>query len=221
MKKSYLIIISFILFNCKPNSISESKKKEIISELNSIKEIDQKYAGLPPKELIENYGNKKAWEIFEIRKDSVRLLNQGKIKKLYEEYGYLGYNKIGKEASHDFWISIQHADNDIQFQRKMLGELKKEMLKNNASKSQYALLEDRVNVNSGEKQRFGTQVTYNSYGQAIPKNGLIDSLNVEKLRKEFNLPTFREYYNEMTTNHFEMNMTNMLKRGVMEPKLYE
>jgi hypothetical protein len=207
--------------SCKRDLITESEKKEIIAELNEIKTIDQKYAGIPPKKLTEKYGRDEAWEIFESQRDSVGLINQEKIKKLYKIYGYLGYKEIGEKASQDFWISIQHADNDVEFQQQMLMELKKEISTNNASKVEYAMLEDRVNVNLRKKQRFGTQVTYNEFGQAIPKNGLIDSINIEQIRKEYELPTFREYYNRMTTNHFEMNKENMVERGITEPKLYE
>jgi hypothetical protein len=221
MNRLLIIFICSLLYSCKTDTIPESEKVEIIAELNAIKTLDQKYAGLPPVTLTDKYGHKKGWEIFEIQKDSIGLLNQNKIKELYKKYGYLGYKEIGKQASHDFWISIQHADNDVEFQQVMLAELKKEIAKNNGSTSEYAMLEDRVNINTGKKQRFGTQVTYNSFGQAIPRNGLIDSVNIDKLRKEFDLPTFREYYNELTTDHFEMNKANMLNRGITEPKLYE
>jgi hypothetical protein len=222
MNKTLLLLIFFNLFlSCKTDLITESEKKEIIAELDAIKTIDQKYAGIPPKELTEKYGRDKAWEIFENKRDSIGVINQKKIKKLYNKYGYLGYNKLGEKASQDFWITIQHADNDIEFQQQMLKELKKEISNNNASRVEYAMLEDRVNVNLNKKQRFGTQVSYNELGQAIPKNGLIDSIHIEQLRKEYDLPTFREYYNRMNTSHFEMNKQNMLERGITEPKLYE
>ena len=83
------------------------------------------------------------------------------------------------------------------------------------------MLEDWVQINLNKKQRFGTQVTYNEFGQAIPKIGLIDSVNVEQLRKEYDLPTFREYYNNMTRSHFEMNKEYLLEKGITEPKLYK
>lgn len=217
-----IILISFIfIFSCNSDSISESEKKQIITELNNINNMDQQYAGVPPNELTEKYGYDKAWEIFEAQRDCVGLINQRKIKDLYKKYGYLGYKEVGEKASSNFWISIQHADNDVEFQKEILHELKKEILKNNASKVEYAMLEDRVNINLNKKQRFGTQVTYTEYGQAIPKNGLIDSINIEQLRKEYNLPTFLEYYNSMTIDHFEMNKASMLEKGISEPRLYK
>ncbi|WP_152973296.1 DUF6624 domain-containing protein [Lacinutrix mariniflava] len=222
MTKTLLILILLtMLLSCGKKAITASEKKEIITELNAIHTADQKYAGIPSQALKDKYGREKAWDIFENKRDSIGLINQEKIKNLYKKYGYLGYKEIGEKASNNFWISIQHADNDIEFQQQMLIALKKHISKNNGSKVEYAMLEDRVNVNLNKKQRFGSQVTYNKFGQAIPKIGLIDTLNIEQLRKAYDLPTFREYYNKMSTNHFEMNKQNMIERGITEPKLYE
>ena len=54
----------------------------------------------------------------------------------------------------------------------------------------------------------------------FPKIGLMDTINIEQLRKDYDLPPFRDYYNSMTINHFEMNKQAMLDRGITEPKLY-
>lgn len=72
-----------------------------------------------------------------------------------------------------------------------------------------------------KKQRFGTQVEYNNLGQAIPKNGLVDSINIEKIRKEYDLESFKEYYNDMTQFHFDMNKESFIKKGINEAQLYK
>ena len=202
--------------------ISNLEKQKITSELDYIFNIDQKYSkGTPSEDLIKKFGLIEAWRIFTLERDSVGLANQQKIKKLNSKYGYLGFDKIGEEYSKKFWITIQHADNDIQFQQKMLKGLGKEVKKNNAEKSNYAMLEDRIAINLNQKQRFGSQLTYNKAGQAIPKNGLLDSLNVDILRIKYNLSPFKEYYNLMSTLHFEMNKDIFLKQGRKGPKLYK
>lgn len=201
--------------------MTEIERQKINSELDYIGKIDQKYAGIPSDELVKKYGNEKAWKIFKEKRDSVGLDNQKRIKTLYSKYGYLGFKEVGNENSVKFWLPIQHADNDVAFQKKMLKELRKQIQNNNANKSDYAFLEDRIAINTNKKQRFGSQVTYNEAGQAIPKNGLLDSVNIDKFRAEYNLPSFKEYYNRMTTNHFEMNKEIFLKKGITEPKLYK
>lgn len=222
MKKILLLFIGLAFVSCTTHKkISDSEREKLISELDYIRDIDQKFARIPPAEMISKYGAKDAWKIFEAKRDSVGKDNQNKIKKMFSQYGYLGINQVGKENTTKFWIPIQHADNDVEFQKNMLRVLKKESEKNNAPKNEYAMLEDRVAINTNQKQRFGTQVTYNEEGQAIPKNGLTDSANIDKLRKEYGLPAFKDYYNQMTTMHFEMNKNNFLEKGITGPKLYK
>lgn len=221
MKKKLLplIMITFISCNSHKN-ISAAEREKIISELDYIGKIDQEYAGIPSEEVKRKYGQN-VWKIFEAKRDSIGKYNQNKIKKLYSQYGYLGFKQVGKENSTQFWIPIQHADHDIEFQKTMLAAMEKEVNRNNAAKDEYALLEDRVAINTQQKQRFGTQVTYNNYEQAVPKNGLIDSVYVDKLRAQYDLPSLKEYYNGMTTRHFKMNEKLFLQRGITEPKLYK
>ena len=223
LRRIFLVLITCLLFaNCKHHhEISEEEKKEIISELAEIKRLDQKFAGMPPSELREEYGHERAWEIFELQRDSVGLINQRKIKALYEQYGYLGEQEIGKEASTDFWLPIQHADNDIPFQQEMLKALESILTEGSNDLVHYAMLEDRINVNLGRPQRFGSQLTYNNNGQAIPKYGLVDSTKVDSLRRNYLLPNFKVYYNDMTRMHFEMNKEYLLEEGITKPLLYK
>lgn len=220
--KKYIFYLFLILISCKSNQkISNSERENIISELDYIRNIDQKYSGVILEDLIKKYGKETGWKIFEEKRDSVGMDNQKKIKDLYSKYGYLGYKQVGKENSTKFWLPIQHADNDVQFQQKMLENLRSEIKKNNAKKSEYAMLEDRIAINLKKKQRFGTQVTYSEDGQAIPKNGLINKNNVEKLRSKYGLESLNDYYNWMTKNHFEMNKEYFVKKGITTPLLYE
>ena len=98
----------------------------------------------------------------------------------------------------------------------------KEVKKENADPNNYAYLYDRVKVNAGEKQSFGTQVTYETEttGRAVPKIGLVDSANVDKLRKEYTLEPLKDYLNTMTTFHYEMNKEHYEKMGITKPNLY-
>lgn len=221
MKKPLLISTLIILASCQIQNISQAQKSDTIAQLENMMKVDQKYAGIPSNDLNEKYGSEKAWEIFKNKRDSVAIENQAKAKELFNKYGFIDVNNFSKNASNNFWIIAQHADNDIAFQEKILKAMSKEVKRNNANKQNFAMLEDRVNVNKEQKQRFGSQVTYNKYGQAIPKNGLIDSVNIEKLRADFELPSFKKYYNDMTKMHFEMNKDIYISKGITEPKLYK
>ncbi len=114
---------------------------------------------------------------------------------------------------------VQHCDKWPDFQQKILAAMKVEMNKNNADGKNFAYLTDRVNLNTGKKQVYATQVTYNTrICQAIPKP-LVDSLTVNKRRKEVGLPSIENYLNQMSTMHFEMNKENYKKQGIYKPVL--
>ena len=71
----------------------------------------------------------------------------------------------------------------------------KKIYKNNPqdiSKTNIAYLKDRVLVNNGKKQLFGTQFYTNKKGIFGPRP-IKDIKNLNKRRKEYGLPPFSEY----------------------------
>lgn len=78
---------------------------------------------------------------------------------------------------------------------------------------------DRVNINTGKKQVYATQLTYNTkLCQAIPKP-LADSATVNVRRKMVGLEPIENYLNQMSRMHFNMNKENYEKHGIHEPKI--
>lgn len=159
-------------------------------------------------------------EEWEDKKDSIYQTHTVRLKEIMKTTGYPGIDQVGKEGEYNFWLMVQHADFDPAFQKIILGKMEVELANNNADKSNYALLTDRVKLNTNEKQLYGTQVTYNTdIGQAIP-NPLQDSLTVNARRESMGLPPIEEYLNAMTQMHYEMNMEVYLKKGITEPQLH-
>ncbi|MBX9886568.1 MAG: hypothetical protein K2Y30_01375 [Flavobacteriaceae bacterium] len=155
-------------------------------------------------------------------KDSTYTSNKTRVEKMFNQYGFLGYEEIGKDGSNIFWLIVQHSDKYPDFQKKILVAMDKQVNKKNTNATNYAFLYDRVQVNAGLKQKFGTQVTYdvNRTGRAIPKIGIMDSINVDLNRKKYLLEPLKEYLNQMTIMHFEMNEANYKKMGITKPQLY-
>jgi hypothetical protein len=219
-----IFIISLILFSCKEidtdENIADAKiefNQELADELEKMVEIDQLVASnaFPPK----NYSHltQEKWEIF---KDSVYLKNQKRAKEMLDKNGFIGFDLAGENGSRNFWLIAQHSDHNPEFQKEVLVEMKKEVDKQNANSTNYGLLVDRVNLNTGKAQIYGTQVSYNiNNGQAYPKK-LEDSINVNKRRKSIGLEPIEEYLNRMSEMHFEMNKENYLKKGITQPTFY-
>lgn len=187
----------------------------LADELKSMAEVDQVAAYIPQGKY--KLMTPEQWQSF---KDSVFTTHKLRLEQIFNEYGYPGYDLVGKEGSNHFWLMVQHSDNDIAFQSRVLETLKQEVDKNNADGKNYALLTDRVKINKGERQIYGTQVTYNAPGQAYPKP-LFDSVNVNKKRAEVGLEPIEQYLNMMTRMHFEMNRDHFKAKGINEPILYK
>ncbi len=64
MKNVLLFIFCLAVVGCASRKMSENEKAIVLKELKYISEIDQAYAGIPPKEVMEKYGEEKGWQVF-------------------------------------------------------------------------------------------------------------------------------------------------------------
>jgi hypothetical protein len=84
-------------------------------------------------------------------------LNTNRLKELINEFGFPTRKLVGEEAMRGVFLIIQHADWDKEWQKSQLANIKLAAEKGDIDKKDYAYLFDRVRVNNGEPQRFGTQ----------------------------------------------------------------
>lgn len=216
IRVTFLAASVLLLASC-ATRLTDNKKTALKNELAEMVKTDQVAAFIPQGKYKEY--TPEQWERF---KDSVFSAHQQRIAAIFRQYGFPGFNMVGKDGSNHFWLLVQHCDKFPEFQTSVLKAMEKEVKKQNANPNNYAYLYDRVQANAGKKQLFGTQVTYlvNTTGRAIPKIGLIDSVNVDKIRKEYTLPPLKDYLNQMTEMHYEMNKKIYQEKGVMKPDLY-
>ncbi len=118
-------------------------------------------------------------------------INEEKIKKIIKEHGWPKISDFGKYTARNTWILVQHMDTDISFQEKILLQMKLLLANEEVIKPDYAYLYDRVQVNKGELQRYGTQ------GECVrqqwePKP-IENFEEVDKRRAEMEMPTLEEY----------------------------
>lgn len=194
---------------------TNSFNKALADSLNEMKTVDQIAASVPKGKYKEL--SREVWQQF---KDSVFGTHKGILENMFNRYGFPGFDVAGKEGSYSFWLMVQHCDKWPDFQNRVLEDMKKQVDKGNANPQNYAYLTDRVFVNTGRKQVYGTQVTYNTDScQALPKP-TEDSLNINERRKKMGLDSIEEYLNAVSAGHFEMNRAGYEQRGIMKPKLY-
>jgi hypothetical protein len=143
---------------------------------------------------LEN-GKKSSFDEMTINKNMVKTdsLNMIEAKFIIMKYGFPGYSLVGTDGSNGFWAIIQHCDNDVIFQQKVLLLMAKEVKRHNASGENFALLQDRVLTNQGHKQLYGTQVRLDLKTHHAKPLPIQDSLNVDSRRKAVGLSPLQDY----------------------------
>jgi hypothetical protein len=146
---------------------------------------------------IDNLGNGKgsAFDEATIEKNMGRTdsLNKIKAKQIVNKYGYPGYSLVGEDGSNGFWAIVQHCDNDTAFQQRVLKLMGRQVARHNASGENYALLQDRVLVNTGHPQVYGTQVRIDTLTHHAKPFPIADSVHVDARRKAVGLMPLKDY----------------------------
>ena len=85
--------------------------------------------------------------------------------------------------------------------------MKAEVDKNNASGSAFAYLVDRINLNEGREQVYGTQVIMEQSGTRLKP--CIDIINLDKRRLAVGLSPIKDYLKKCDEVFYEMNKDRM------------
>ena len=184
------------------DELAKLKYPKIAKMLDSMEVSDQ--AGRNKMTELTNKGFKQnSSEMLQAFKDMVNAdsLNMIVLKKLFREYGFLGFGEVGKQGSSNFWLMMQHCDKDPKFQEEVLSEMKKHVERKNANPSNYAYLIDRVNINTGKQQVYGTQMKLNQDRTSYEPKIVIEPENLNKRRSEVGLGTIEEYIGTMNSHY--------------------
>jgi len=127
--------------------------------------------------------------------NKIDVKNTREMKKIVKKYGWPDIDLVGEEGSNGAWLLVQHADLDVEFQKKCLKLIKKKIKDKKISLINYAYLKDRINVNRGRLQIYGTQF-YLKNNKLVPR-AIRDKKNLNKRRKKYGLETFAIYQKKM------------------------
>lgn len=132
--------------------------------------------------------------------------HQPLLERIVRQVGYPGVAQVGEKSANNFWLLVQHADAYPDFQRQVLQKMLAEVERHNASPVDCAYLTDRVAVNAGRPEEYGTQVVYRGpgLGKAVPTS-LRDPKHVDKRRAAIGMEPLQQYLDRMSTMHTEMN----------------
>lgn len=117
--------------------------------------------------------------------------NTAWLKQQIRTHGYPTSARVGKAAADAAALIVQHATHDTLFQRLMLDTIAAAFTRGEVDGQSYAMLYDRVTVQAGGRQRYGTQARLVS--DALVFDPIEDSSRVDSLRATVGLPPLAVY----------------------------
>ena len=120
--------------------------------------------------------------------DSVNLV---KVEKILDEYGWLGFDKVGRMGALTIFLVIQHSP--LAVQQKYLPMMREAVKNKQALAGNLALLEDRVALGEGRKQIYGSQLQTDPVTNKNFLSPLEDPDNVDKRRASVGLGPLADY----------------------------
>lgn len=114
-----------------------------------------------------------------------------RLKAILAQYGWPTISLVGKEANGNAFLILQHAD--LGYQKKYLPLLKDASDKNEARKSDVAMLEDRILMREGKMQIYGSQLRSNEQTGKLELYPIEDEENVDKRRASVGLMPIKDY----------------------------
>lgn len=155
---------------------------------------------------------------FRERIDKVKRKHNGRLRQILEQHGWLGHNEVGNDGCSALLLLAQHADEDVPLQKLCLVKLKEAVARGEPYKENLALLTDRILVNTGQKQLYGTQIEYGEKGPA-PK-AVEDASGLNARRKEMGLEPIEDYLERIKAVNAKLNQ-QLTQSKTPEPTLHK
>jgi hypothetical protein len=159
-----------------PGTVEPAKLEEIRKDLSVRVKKDQSVRTDPAQ----------APKMAEMDSDNRRYL-----RSLVSEIGWIDVDRFGPRASTDAFLLVQHSG-DLGLMMAALPMIEKDAKRFPDYAQPYTLLYDRVQIDLGRKQRYGTQLHTDAAGNpaVLP---LEDPAHVDEYLKDLKLPPLSEY----------------------------
>ncbi|WP_326810191.1 hypothetical protein OIE62_35430 [Streptomyces scopuliridis] len=115
-----------------------------------------------------------------------------RLSEIMDEYGWPTAELVGEEAAHAAWLIAQHADRQLDVQRRALQLMRQAVSEGAAGPRELAFLRDRTLVNEGREQVYGTQIAGVNDGSPVPWP-CEEPERMDELRAEVGIEPFDEY----------------------------
>ncbi len=117
--------------------------------------------------------------------------NTAWLTRLVQEIGWIDVERFGKEAAGAAFLIVQHSG-DLPLMIAALPMIERDVRQHGLSGENYALLFDRLQVNLGRRQRYGSQLGSDEQGRLVVI-ALEDRDHVDALRKGLGMGPLKQY----------------------------
>lgn len=118
------------------------------------------------------------------------------LRELLDTRGWPKISEVGADGALAAWLLAQHADHDVELQKRVLAILQQYLEQGEANERNVAYLEDRVAVAEDRPQTYGTQGRCRETGGWVPRE-LADESQVNAKRASIGLGRHEDYVAHM------------------------
>jgi len=120
-----------------------------------------------------------------------------RLSEIMDRIGWPTAAVVGEDGAKASWLIAQHADRQLDVQRRALAFMEQAVADGAASARDLAFLRDRTLVNEGREQVYGTQIAGVVDGRPIPWP-CEDPENMDERRRGVGIPPFDEYVSQFS-----------------------
>jgi hypothetical protein len=153
----------------------EHQITDVCFYISELEKIDQGMR-LNPSSLSESFVRKVRY---------IDEINEMSLKNILKSFRFKDLKKHDDKCYHNAWLIVQHSK-DHHFQKRILKDI-------NKNTEKYALLYDRVQINSGLSQKYGTQFDYDNKTGEVTLKPLQSLKKLNQYRKECGLEPIQDY----------------------------
>lgn len=142
--------------------------------------------GYKPDVVMDQKAMHAMWEKMQI----LDTANQLRLDEIVKQHGWPEKKEVGAKAVYAAFIVVQHSPRE--YMKRYAPLLQEAMERGDLSKDNFAMFDDRLRMNCGQPQRYGTQLNTDEKGVRTfwP---IEDEANVDKRRAEFGYEPMAEY----------------------------
>ena len=203
MKKIKLFLFSIFFLSISTSfaqTLQDVKKPQLSQKIDY---LTQKHQDLRNRknDILRRHGwvSKQMKDNEELIKEALAT-NYKVAKKIIKEHGLPTISMVGEKSAHNFWEMVIHFDHDAAFQRQVVSLMDKALKTNDVDKKDFAYLSDRLMINSGREQYYGTQVFYDEKTKTYKPHPIQEEKRVDIHRATMDLPPMEKYIASMNAN---------------------